>query len=185
MPTPRVPLEDQYGCYFVTMTVIEWINIFTKKEYFDLLAQSFQFCIDHKGLLLYEYVFMTNHLHCIMSAEEKSEGVSRIIQDLKRHTTAKMKIMLHRDNRQYIMTLLEHSYAKKYGTDFQIWQRENYPEMISSEQFRNVKIQYIWQNPVTAGYVLHPEDWLYSSARQKLLGLKSDHEEIKIPCLEW
>lgn len=42
----------------MTITVIEWINIFTKPEYFEILRNSFQHCVDTFGLQLYEYVFV-------------------------------------------------------------------------------------------------------------------------------
>ena len=47
----------------------------------------------------------------------------------------------------------------------QIWTHENHAEQIFSQKFIEQKVDYIHNNPVRAGIVLHPEDYLYSSAR--------------------
>ena len=47
----------------------------------------------------------------------------------------------------------------------QIWTIENHAEHICSQKFIEQKVDYIHNNPVRAGIVLHPEDYLYSSAR--------------------
>ena len=183
-PSPRIIKKDIGGIYFLTLTVIEWINIFTKKEYYELLADSLRYCIQHKGLILYEYVFMTNHIHLIISAKG-GVGLDDIIRDFKRFTTQEIKKLLYRDNRKYILRLIKNSFKRKKGSKFQIWQRENYPVTIETEDFLNTKIEYIWHNPVKKGYVLNPEDWLYSSAKQRLLELSPNHPNIVLPCGDW
>lgn len=55
----------------------------------------------------------------------------------------------------------------------QIWQKGNYPEIIETEGFLNQKIEYIYNNPVVKEYVSKQEDWLYSSARNRILGDES------------
>jgi REP element-mobilizing transposase RayT len=184
-PVPRIYKNDTHGVCFVTFTIIEWIDVFTKPAYLDLLAESFRFCIEKKGLILYEYVFMTNHIHFIAGATDQSNGIDSILRDFKRYTTNELRKLFENDRRQYLGNLFYHSFQKKAGTIFQVWQRENYPEYIETERFRNQKSQYIWMNPVKRKYVSKPEDWLYSSARQKILQLPKDHPEVFIPCEEW
>ncbi len=36
--------------YFITCTVVQWIPLFTRKPYFDILIDTLQFCRQHKGL---------------------------------------------------------------------------------------------------------------------------------------
>jgi len=121
----------------------------------------------------------------ILAPVGRLEPRGDIIARFKRHTTKETKRELEKDNRKYITTLIKNSYSKKQGIDFQIWQRENYPEEIYSDRFRDQKIQYIWQNPVKKQYVLNPEDWLYSSARQRILDLPPDHLEVVLACKDW
>ena len=47
----------------------------------------------------------------------------------------------------------------------QIWTHENHAEQIYSQNFLEQKINYIHQNPVRAGIVVKPKEYLYSSAR--------------------
>jgi putative transposase len=176
MPTPRIRKEDENKIHFLTFTTIEWIDIFTKIEYFDLIISTFRYCQKNQGLLLYGFVIMTNHIHCLISAKEDC-CLEDIVASFKKFTTAQIKILLKKDNRKYISTLIKSSYAKKDGNAFQIWQRENYPEVIESEKFFLQKMSYIHNNPMKKGYVSKPEDWVYSSARNYLL---SDNSLIEV-----
>jgi hypothetical protein len=57
--------------------------------------------------------------------------------------------------------------AKKHNrnTKYQVWTHKNHAEYIYSNKFIRQKLDYIHNNPVKAGIVEHPEDYLYSSAR--------------------
>src|SRR3990167_5415354 len=135
MPTPRIHRPQNSGMiYFLTLTVIEWLDIFTKPQYFQVILDSLKFCQQNKGLLLHAYVIMTNHLHLLAQAKE-GYGLDKIIQDFKRHTTKEIKSLLLSDRRQYILRLIRQSFSKKEGQAFQIWQRENFPELMESEDF--------------------------------------------------
>ena len=185
MPTPRINKVFPHNTYFLTLTVIEWIDIFTKPQYFHVLARSMQFCQKERGLQVFAYVFMTNHLHFIACSEEVS--LSDVVRDFKRHTTKEIKELLREDeNRRYIKTLLANTYSLKKGSEFQIWQRENFAEMIQSEEMMKTKIDYIHHNPVRKEYVREPQDWKYSSARfYEIDGYKSEEEDIVVPCTTW
>ena len=134
MPSLRINRENENVTHFLTITVIEWIDIFTKPEYFKIITDSLKFCPKNKGLLLYEYVIMTNHLHLIAQARENNK-LSQIISDFKKYTTVQIFKKLGFDNRKYILTLIQNSYSKKFGYENQIWKRENHAEAIAGEKF--------------------------------------------------
>lgn len=48
--------------------------------------------------------------------------------------------------------------------NYQIWTNNNHPEECFTKGFTDVKTNYIHQNPVRAGIVRFPEDYIYSSA---------------------
>jgi len=177
MPTLRISQENENRMHFLTLTIIEWIDIFTKPKYFKAIIDSLKFCRKNKGLLLYEYVVMTNHIHLIVRVKEESYKLSQIISDFKKHTTREILKQLEKDNRRYILNLIKNSFARKPGYKKQIWQRENYPEVIVSEKFLREKTRYIHKNPVKKEYVKNLEDWLYSSARNRIL---DDHSIIEL-----
>lgn len=87
---------------------------------------------------------------------------------------------LEKDNRKYIKTLLRNSFSKKKDYDNQVWQRENYPELIESEKFYIQKVEYIHNNPVKKYYIEKPEHWIYSSARNRIV---CDNSIIEIDSL--
>jgi putative transposase len=54
----------------------------------------------------------------------------------------------------------KHSRNKNY----QLWQQNNHAEEVYSPKFTLSKVKYIHNNPVEAGLVDRPQDYLYSSA---------------------
>ena len=168
MPPKRINQENENETHFLTITIIEWIDIFTKPQYSQIIINSLKYCQKNKGLLLSEFVIMTNHLHLIARAKEKYK-LSQIISDFKKHTTREILKELEKDNRKYILNLIENSFSKKKDYQDQIWQRENYPEPIINEKFLNEKIKYIYNNPLKKEYVAKQEEWVYSSARNRIL----------------
>ena len=176
MPPKRINHENENITHFLTITIIEWIDIFTKPQYSQIIINSLKYCQKNKGLLLYEFVIMMNHIHLIARAKETNK-LSQIISDFKKHTTREILKELKKDNRRYILNLIKNSFSKKKDYQNQIWQRENYPEPIINERFLNEKIKYIYNNPVKKEYVAKQEDWFYSSARNRIL---NDNIVIKL-----
>jgi len=172
MPVLKIHAENENKIHFITLTTIEWLDIFTKPEYFKILEQSLKYCQQNLGLLLYEFVFMTNHIHLIIQAKNDFK-LSQIVASYKRYTTENIKKLITNDSRKYIKALINSSFYKQTGNTFQLWQEYNYPEVIIDEKFLFVKLNYIHQNPIRKGYVENPEDWKYSSAKFYLNGDKS------------
>ena len=83
MPT-GYQIDNQAGLYFLTFQVVEWVDIFTRKIYVDIVLDSLTYCRKEKGLKLYAFVIMSNHIHMIVSAEK--ENLSAVIRDFKRYT---------------------------------------------------------------------------------------------------
>ncbi|HXB92360.1 MAG TPA: hypothetical protein VNU72_08725, partial [Puia sp.] len=50
------------GLYFVTLTVVGGIDVFTRYEYCDLLVENLNYCIENKRLRVYEYAIMPSQL---------------------------------------------------------------------------------------------------------------------------
>ena len=62
------PLRLTKELYFITTTVIDWMDVFTRPAYKHIVIDSLRYCQEHKGLQIYAWVLMTNHLHLIASA---------------------------------------------------------------------------------------------------------------------
>ena len=157
---------EKENLYFVTYTVIEWIDIFTRNIYRDLLLDSWQYCTRKKGLVIHAWCIMTNHVHMIISSEKQE--LSDIMRDMKSFTSTNLRksISENESRKKWILKLMKEAGTKNNNNkDFQFWQQNNHPQILDSNYLIEQKLDYIHNNPVKAGFVESPEDYLYSSAR--------------------
>ena len=172
-PIGEYKITDQYAMYFLTWTTVGWVDIFTRKECAQLIVDSLRYCQESKGLILYAWVLMSNHLHLLASAKKESSGLSGITRDFKRHT-AKQILKWIKDDKESRRSWMDvvFKYYGKYNSNnevFQVWQQYSHPKICYSPSFTMQKLDYIHWNPVEAGIVDKPEDYRYSSARNYLL----------------
>ena len=88
MSGDRYLITDQQASYFLTFTVVEWTDVFTRPEYKQVIVDSLNYCIDNKGLQCFAWVLMSNHMHIVARAEAPAR-LSDIIRDFKKHTSKK------------------------------------------------------------------------------------------------
>ena len=79
-------IKNQYHLHYLTLTIVGWVDIFTRPIYRDIIIKSLAFCQKEKGLVVNSYTIMSNHLHLIAYAKEDSVGLSRILADFKKFT---------------------------------------------------------------------------------------------------
>jgi putative transposase len=165
-------IVNQNALYFLTISVVGWLDVFSRPAYRDILLDSFRHCQQEKGLVVNAYVIMSNHLHLIAYAKE-GYALSDILRDFKKYTgkqIIKQIIQNPKESRSEWMLRLFKYYAK-YNNDnntYQFWQKDNHPVALSSPDWIFQKLNYIHQNPVKNGLVERPEHYLYSSASQYL-----------------
>jgi len=58
-------IRDQNNLYFISFATIHWIDIFTRRLYKDIFTESLLYCIENKGMELYAWCIMSNHLQLI------------------------------------------------------------------------------------------------------------------------
>ena len=161
-------IGDQQAIYYLTFTVIGWIDIFSRQSYRDIVIESLKYCQQNKGLHLHAYVIMSNHMHLIVSVDE-GFTVSDFMRDCKKHTS---KQILHEiehsgiESRKEWMLHQFKYYASRHQRNdtYQLWEHDNHPVQLISRTFMQQRIDYIHQNPVAAGLVYRAEDYIYSSA---------------------
>jgi len=163
----KYKIYDQSKAYYLTFTVVGWIDIFSRKIYKDIIIDSLKYCQQNKALNIFAYVIMTNHLHLLINCDEKN--LSDIIRDFKKFTSKKIiaTIKTEKESRREWMLNLFSFEATKHSRNknFQFWIQESHPVEIYSNKFITQKVNYIHNNPVKAGIVEKPEEYLYSSAR--------------------
>ena len=158
----RYSIIDSEGIYFLTSTIVQWIPLFTSRDAFDIVIDSLEFCRKEKGLRVYAYVIMENHLHLVAEAPE----LSKVIQSFKRHTARALIQDLMEKRKEWVLNQLAY-YKQKHKTesDYQVWQEGVHPQLILDDAMLRQKVDYIHANPVRRGYVDVAEHWRYSSAR--------------------
>src|SRR5665647_972543 len=79
---------ESNSIYFLAMTVMDWVDIFTREDYRYIIIDSLKYCQKEKGLEIYTWCLMTNHLHLIASGKENGQfTLSDILRDFKKFTS--------------------------------------------------------------------------------------------------
>ena len=168
MSSENYQISNQNAPYFLTFTVTDWVDVFTRINYKTIIIESLEYCMKNKGLKLHAWCLMTNHIHLICSVEEPFK-MNDFIRDFKQFTSKRIikEIETTSESRKVWM-LYRFEYAGKYDkriAKYKFWQDKNHPIEIITKDFMMQRINYIHQNPVRAGFVDNAEDYLYSSAR--------------------
>ncbi|REK05048.1 MAG: transposase [Bacteroidetes bacterium] len=160
-------IHKQDGTYFLTPTIINWIDIFIRDRYKQILTDRLNHCVDNFGLEIYAYVIMPSHFHMI--AGSRNNNLSSVIGKLKEISSKMIVLELKKSNesrKEWILPmLLEAGLKNSRNKNYQLWQQNNHAEEIWSSKFMLSKIKYIHNNPLEEGFVDRAEDYLYSSAK--------------------
>jgi putative transposase len=165
-------IKDKEGIYYLTSTVVAWVDVFTRQAYRDIIIESLNFCIEKKHLHLHAYVIMSNHFHWIISSDQ-GFSVDGLVRDIKQFTSKEITNAIANNEkesrREWMLNTFKFAGATHHDNDiYKFWQRGNHAEPLLTNDFIEQKINYIHMNPVRAGIVEKPEDYLYSSARNYL-----------------
>ncbi len=158
-------IYNQNLTHFLTFQVIDWVDVFSRKIYRDIILESLAYCRKEKGLRVWAYVIMPNHVHVLFEA--KNSNLSDIVRDFKRFTSTKILKSIQEINesrRDWMLKRFEFAArSNKRSNNIQFWTHENHAIEIYSNEFLWQKMTYIHNNPVRAGFVENPSEWLYSS----------------------
>jgi len=165
----RYKILDQKGLNFITITVVGWIDLFTRKAICEIVLNSLTYCRKEKGLKVFGYVLMSNHIHLILRASGVAD-LSSIIRDFKSYTAREIiRFLESRESKESRKEWLLEYLRKAAIVDgknnkYKIWQNGNHPVELYSPKAIRINLNYIHNNPVVAGIVDLPEHYLNSSA---------------------
>ncbi|MDY0780889.1 REP-associated tyrosine transposase [Tenacibaculum sp. IB213877] len=161
----RYKVIDSTTPTFVTITVIDWVDVFIRPIYFKILDDSLNYCIKHKGLHVHAYVYMSSHLHMIISSNENE--LQDIIRDFKKFTSKEIiKAIKEYPESRREWLLAKFSFAAnriRKGKNYKVWKDGFHPIVLDNHQKIEQRISYIHYNPVASELVYHPRDWVNSS----------------------
>ena len=150
--------------HFLTATTVEWLPAFIEPNAANIIVQALRFAREQRGMRLFAYVIMENHLHLVAQAENLPDLLRRFKSYTARRAIDDMKKTNH-------PALAQMQFAKKthkQESEHQFWQEGHRPRMLGSAEEMRQAIEYVHMNPVKRGYVDLPEHWRYSSARDYL-----------------
>lgn len=174
MGTGGYKIRNKAGVHFITFAVVDWVDVFSRSGYVEILLNSLRFCQTNKGLIIHAWCVMSNHVHFAVSA--KDANTSEIMRDFKKFTSRQIldaiRSNIYRESRRdWMLALFRRAgQANSHNYDSQFWQQQLHPIELYSPFFIRQKINYIHRNPVKAGIVDRPEEYRWSSARDYVAG---------------
>lgn len=159
----KYKIHDQEDLHFLTYTVVDWVDALSRPQYKDVIVESLAHCQREKGLLLYAWVIMSNHVHLIAKAHGGNK-LEDIMRDHKKFTAKAMIKAIagnHQESRkEWMLPLL-----RERDGSIHFWQHDIHPVWLRSPEAIMTNLNYIHMNPVKEGLVDEPHDYRYSSAK--------------------
>lgn len=149
------------GVYFVSFAVQGWVDVFTRNEYKNILIDNLAYCQKHKGLEIFTWCIMSNHVHLILRADQ-DHLLQDILRDFKKFTSKAIIKAIQENHQESRKEWLLNQFRTPEGYVF--WRSDNKPIELWSNKVIDQKINYIHNNPVEEGLVFKAEDYVYSSA---------------------
>jgi putative transposase len=168
---------DQGLVFFVTTTIVRYEPILGfGRQYYLILIKSLKFVLSKYKAALFAYVLMPSHIHLVIAMPEK-KSISDLLRDFKKYTSTRIRQQLEKEGKSDTIVSLHMNAEGKKNQVFKLWMERFDDLVIDSDKMLQVKIDYIHNNPVKAGFVDQPELWEFSSARNYIL---NDHSLISV-----
>ena len=181
METYRITADG--SVYYLTFTVIDWLPLFVREVPCMIMADSLNYCIHNKGLLVHAYVIMPTHMHAVLADRHMDASrLARTLTDFRKFTGHALANWCDTEGAvAFRRAIRENATGDR---DRRLWQPSRHPEMIFSNAFLETKVNYLHDNPVRAGLVRLPEHWRFSSASFYASG-GVETCDVELACLEW
>ncbi len=163
----KYKFRNEDGIYFITSTIVNWIDLFTRQTYSEIVLDSLRYCQKEKGLVIHAWCIMPSHLHLIIS-RSGNEQLSGIVRDFKKFTSKAIIEEIRNINESRKEWLLREFKAAgislKRIAYYKVWQDGNHPVELVTNKMLEQRLSYLHNNPVAAGIVFRAEDYIFSSA---------------------
>ena len=119
------------GVYFVSFAVVNWLDVFIRKEYKDILIESLRFCQQKKGMEIFAWCIMSSHVHLVFRSAQ-GQKPELLLGDFKRFTSkAIVQAIIENptESRQEFLLaqFLEASRKSSNVSGYQFWRHDNMP----------------------------------------------------------
>ena len=63
--------------HYLTLQIVDWIDVFTRQTYRDIVIDSLNYCQQNKGFQIFGFVIMSNHIHLIANSPVRAGFVRK------------------------------------------------------------------------------------------------------------
>ena len=160
-------IRGQYQLHHLTWTIVDKLPLLMRTQGKRIVLDALRYGCQHKGLHIYAYVMMSNHIHLIAAVAPDSGGLSKVVGQLKSHSSKQLMAWLAQSDAPENAVYLKHLLHRAELTgERNIWQRGNGAQTLLYPRFTQQKLNYVHLNPVRAGIVYEANEYVYSSAAQ-------------------
>jgi putative transposase len=161
-------IRNQFGIHFITFAVVQWVDVFSRKIYADIVVESLKHCQQYKGLKVHPWCIMSNHVHLIVSTAEPNR-LSDVLRDFKKFTSAQITDAIRENSKEsrkaWMLWIFKKAGEKNNrNKEMQFWQQDNHPVECDTKEILDARLTYVHENPVRSGLVRNEYDYIYSSA---------------------
>lgn len=159
--------SDKQTCYFITLNTVDWVDVFIRPVYKQVVVHTLNHFIESKGLIVYSWCLMTNHLHFLVQCKS-GHDISEILQQFCSFTNQKILEAIDTEpesRKEWMVKRFQNFYGSQ--KDYSVWQNTGRRGLINlDDSARLVEYyEYIHENPVRDRFVDLAADYPYSSAR--------------------
>ena len=180
--------QGKQACYFITFNTVDWVDVFIRPVYKQVIVHTLNHFIDNKGLMVHAWCLMTNHLHLLVQAKE-GYVVAEIEKEFKSFTTTKILEAIDTEpeaRRDWMLKRFE-NFGNMLGLmkKFHVWQSSSNPVFFDCRKMDTLleQFSFIHDNPVRDRFVDTAVDYPYSSARD-YAGMRGLVNVTKLPMVE-
>ena len=159
----RYPIAEPRGCYLLTLNTIDRVDLFIRPFFKQIIVESLNYFIEKKGLIVYGWCLMTNHLHLIVQPQDGFE-FSALISDFKAFTAKIILEDLNVDSDIRRTWIIKKIREAALFDKLEVWENSDHPVQVKEENI-DEHLKQIHNNPVRSKIVVSPQDYLHSSAR--------------------
>ena len=163
----KYKFHNKEGLYFVSFAVVNWIDVFVRPFYCDILIESLNYCRENLGMELFCWCIMPSHVHFIFRTVDNKPEL--VLGRFKEYTSKSLIKAISENSKEsrkeWMLWMFARAGSKSSNVSKnQFWQHDNRPIELWSAEVIEQKADYLHNNPVAAGFVNEPHEWRYSSA---------------------
>jgi putative transposase len=172
--------------YFFTSRIVDSIPILGSRRLKGILLDLVNFYRKEYKTKIQAYVIMPTHLHLIVNLQQ-GENIKLFIQNLLRKTSIRIVEHFEKNLQQKIGGMNSDLILKTFRdhanppSQHAVWKEKSRGVPVYTDRVMKVKLDYIHNNPVRAGLVTEPRDYIYSSFRNYYL---NDHSIFRVDTID-